>query len=73
MKDVFAFPRKTGSYEAYSGMELRDWFAGQALAGLVSDYWETSHDHLAQKDYAEIAYEIADKVMEVRNKEQNND
>lgn len=68
MKDDFVFPR-TGS--GAPGMELRDWFAGQALAGLVSNYWETSHAHLAKKDYAEIAYEIADKVMEVRNKGQN--
>ena len=70
MKDSYAFPTKS-HLGPRPGMELRDWFAGQALAGLVSNYWETSHAHLAKKDYAEIAYEIADKVMEVRNKEQN--
>ena len=44
------------------GMTLRDYFAGQALAGLVS---KTSH--LTHDTHAELAYQIADAMLKQRN------
>lgn len=41
------------------GMSLRDWFAGQALAGLASDYVTSAPGY---------AYKIADLMLEERCK-----
>ena len=54
------------------GMSLRDWFAGQALAGILpardaspkgSAFTETEAEWIAQK-----AYEQADAMLEARKK-----
>ena len=48
-----------------SGMDLRDWFAGQALTGLLA----SPDAHLnagTDKVAAENAYQIADAMMEAR-------
>jgi hypothetical protein len=46
------------------GMNLRDWFAGMAMQGLVTQQdWFNADWHLE----AGAAYEIADKMMEARN------
>jgi hypothetical protein len=42
------------------GMTLRDWLAGQALAGLCNQWPETTHE------VAEKAYRIADTMLRVR-------
>ena len=42
------------------GMELRDWFAGQALTGLLVA--NTEHRH----DLQDTAYEIADRMLDAR-------
>jgi hypothetical protein len=55
-----AFPQAghtlpSGNYEwPVEGMSLRDWFAGQALAGLVfhNDYGARSDDEIANGAYA---------------------
>jgi hypothetical protein len=50
------------------GMSLRDWFAGQALSGLMA-----SHDwrHMYDCDsYAQDAYALADSMLGQRSKEQ---
>jgi hypothetical protein len=47
---------------AHDGMSLRDWFAGQALAGFCSDPDMKTH-HMAN-----MAYELADAMLEARNK-----
>jgi photosystem II stability/assembly factor-like uncharacterized protein len=39
-----------------AGMTLRDWFAGQALAGLV-------RDHAYLKNLEQMAYAIADNML----------
>lgn len=45
-----------------SGMSLRDWFAGQALAGLMVEHeWEKGIT-------AEIAYDLADAMLAARAK-----
>jgi len=63
-----AFPEITsdqdnnGQYDTYSygGMSLRDYFAGQALVGLVSRF--------SDKYIAEKAYQLADAMLEEREK-----
>jgi hypothetical protein len=45
------------------GMTLRDWFAGQALAGLLS----TTGDGPAER-YAKASYEVADAMLAEREK-----
>ena len=47
-----------------AGMSLRDWFAGQALAGLIfhNDYGQRSDD-----DIANGAYSYADAMLAARN------
>ncbi len=53
---------------AYEGMELRDWFAGQALAGLLA----TGRDYRNQSGtqgwawHAEASYSMADAMLKAR-------
>lgn len=49
----------------YEGMELRDWFAGQALVALIHEYDDA-------EPTAKKAYEMADAMMKAR-KENNDD
>jgi hypothetical protein len=42
------------------GMTLRDWFAGQALAGMLIGEW------LSDKGVATLAYEYADAMLAAR-------
>ncbi len=65
LKDDYVYPRITGLGQPAPGMELRDWFAGQVLIAACQDNspWEA----------ARLAYEYADRMIEQRNKEQNND
>ena len=51
-----------GLYEAQRGMSLRDWFAGQAISGLVEE-WPSNG---AAFEAAGIAYAIADAMLAVR-------
>ena len=55
-----AFP-SSDTQSGYQGMSMRDWFAGQALAGM-SIATET-HERLAA-----IAYELADAMLKQRAK-----
>lgn len=48
---------------SYSGMTLRDWFAGQALAGLCANPDWTSAE---VRDAASEAYDYADAMLAVR-------
>lgn len=47
-----------------SGMSLRDWFAGQALAWAGHDNWTSSDPRLL----AERAYQMADAMLAARGK-----
>lgn len=49
------------------GMTLRDWFAGQLLAGLINqpDWWTRKKNGHA---FAVEAYELADSMLEARSK-----
>lgn len=62
--DETAFPVAIGQTAADSkGMSLRDWFAGQVIAGLYANaiYAEKQFD-----DLAAMAYRQANEMMEVR-------
>ena len=75
-----AFPRTDSTYsQAQSGMTLRDWFAGQALAGTVFRWGEVTtylkhagamHDAKSVRQFmAGAAYAQADAMIAERNKE----
>ena len=58
---MYAFPNQTESFTEQTGMTLRDYFAGQALAGRLADS-STPFDIFA----ARYAYRIADIMLEAR-------
>lgn len=49
-----------------NGMTLRDWFAGQALAGLLADSKRPSED--TTNDVAASAYRLADAMLRERER-----
>ena len=60
---AFPDPARAGGHCMDTGMTLRDWFAGQALAWAGSVEW-FSHD---PKHVAERAYRMADAMLEARS------
>jgi len=48
----------------YGGMTLRDWFAGQALAGIIAN--EGMFDHAIMLLNAEACYNQADAMLAAR-------
>ena len=65
MKDKYAYPT-ISNLGPRPGMELRDWFAGQALVGWLADGTASNAYHTAREAYA-----FADAMMEIRNEEKN--
>ena len=67
-----AFPRSDYVSNSNSGMTLRDWFAGQALAGMLSDYRRYTprpgHKSNWHKVMAAEAFVIADDMLAERAK-----
>ena len=60
-----AFPQ---AWEAYPGMTLRDWFAGQALPMACSLAAEIPRPPgSVSEDAATIAYAVADAMLEARS------
>jgi hypothetical protein len=84
-RNPYAFPQSialgTGdspvTSDDYSrgGMELRDYFAGQALIGVmvmrtaIREGGLANVDDISQESIAEEAYELADAMLEAREKE----
>lgn len=59
-----AFPMSFGcDSENYSGMSLRDWFAGVALQGILSKSW---YGRATGRSASIVAYEIADEMLAAR-------
>ncbi len=62
-----------GNVSSVGGMSLRDWFAGQALAGIManSDYLVSARDgskgHRVDVVIASNAYDIADAMLLARS------
>ena len=51
----------------HEGMDLRDWFAGQALAGMAREQIKSETNMKLYAGWmAEAAYQLADAMMEVR-------
>ncbi|WP_270374949.1 hypothetical protein [Marinicauda sp. Alg238-R41] len=60
-----AFPATWDQWSnADGGMSLRDWFAGQALAGICGDGIPGSHH--APRETARDAYAYADAMLKAR-------
>lgn len=53
-----AFPFK-GDYVVHPGMSLRDWFAGQALAGILASKYPGGPTNVADNAYAYAAAMLA--------------
>lgn len=52
----------------FPGMSLRDWFAGQALQGILAGYWSNeSLSGLSETVIAGEAYRAADAMLGARN------
>ena len=49
------------------GLTIRDWFAGQALVGIVAKFGDIE-DGLRDSDIVKTAYEIADAMLKEREK-----
>ena len=49
-----------------SGMTLRDWFAGQALAGLLANR-TADCEPWTYKDMASVCYLAADTMLQIRS------
>ena len=64
MKDIPAFPRTQWPNE--TGMSLRDYFAAQAMQGMLSAC--TGWSESDQERLAKCSYKMADEMMKARNK-----
>lgn len=65
---AFPVPDREASDQGVRGMSLRDWFAGQAVAGLIAS--DAPVPGVAKGRMAELlavtAYRIADEMIEAR-------
>lgn len=65
-----AFPEVPGDFNEYEGrpgMTLRDWFAGQALAGLSTGAANYVPDEAERTLAAQVAYRLADAMLAERS------
>ena len=63
-----AFPFEKTEREYFTGMSLRDYFAGQALTNLAGQRLSTTKNKTDFPDIAEQCYLYADAMIKERNK-----
>lgn len=63
---AFPIPRFHTWQDEVPGMSLRDWFAGQALIGLIS---RNNYGPVSDEGNADAAYRYANAMLKARNKE----
>jgi len=63
MKDIPAFPQPINPAEQGRGMTLRDYFAGRAMQGMLS---ENSGIRYPTDELVDFAYKVADAMMKAR-------
>lgn len=64
-KDHYSGTEYPDEYGYESGMSLRDWFAGQALVGILASY--ANEHHVAQAEACAMeAYLRADAMLKAR-------
>lgn len=68
-----AFPSKANNTDKFEGMSLRDWLAGQALAGLAANADPKLIEEIADgisggRGIVDVAYQLADRALERRGK-----
>jgi hypothetical protein len=61
-----AFPIETTATPYAPGMSLRDWFAGQALAGIMSNCTGDGRTTWLPESAAFHAYSVADAMLKAR-------
>ena len=63
-----AFPPQHDPHTHYSGMTLRDWFAGQAMVAMGDRRWDAdTNNNLSSTDVASrAAYARADAMLAAR-------
>lgn len=61
-------PADSNAYEGRPGMTLRDWFAGQALAGMSAISDEDGDMIMGWADMAQAAFIAADAMLAERAK-----
>ncbi len=63
-----AFPGEGTNMGRYHGMTLRDWFAGQALVGMLASAPVADRSKPKHRGWAENAYLFADAMLAERSK-----
>lgn len=61
-RDEHGFPYSSREIQGDGGMTLRDWFAGQALAGMLDRAYGIKCEIIAAR-----SYEMADAMIAARN------
>lgn len=70
--NTLAFPHDerdaNGQFRQNLGMELRDWFAGQVVTGILNDwrYAQAGNEAACVYEVSRYAYMLADAMMEAR-------
>ena len=67
-KNPTAFPLKHADDKFNPGMTLRDYFAGQAINGILNTPSLLEELGLNINEASDLAYEIADDLLNVREK-----
>lgn len=62
---IYQHPHGATGMSSQEGMTLRDWFAGQALGGMLGG---TPGSHLQEEACAKAAYSYADAMLAERSK-----